>query len=96
MSNPVRYQVWQHVRSKELWAIRLEHDVLTGAFGPLLEHPRRVEDLVDITYEDHPDDLEWIVRATDYFVLVDPSPFRLGVPSLAPPIRALLSRPEGN
>ena len=86
MPSPVEHQVWQHVRSNELWAIRLEHDVLTGAFGPLMERPRRAEDLVDLMYEDHPDDLEWIVRASDYFVLVHPSPLRLSIPRLAPPI----------
>lgn len=74
MSSPVQYQVWQHVRSKELWAVRVEHDVLTGVFGPLVERPRRAEDLADLMYEEHPDDLEWIVRASDYFLAVDLSP----------------------
>ena len=86
MSSPVQYQVWQHVRSKELWAIRLEHDVLTGAFGPLVERPRLAGDLVDFMYEDHPDDLEWIVRASDFFVLVDLPPMPRAMSRLVRPI----------
>jgi hypothetical protein len=70
MTPPVQYQVWRHTRSRELWAVRLEYDELTGACGPLPDCPRRTEELADLLYEDHPDDLEWIVRACEHFVSV--------------------------
>jgi len=49
-----RYQLWQHAKSRELWAVRLEFDTLTGVFGPL-EAPARSVDLSGLLYEEHPD-----------------------------------------
>lgn len=63
------YQLWQHRKTAELWAIRLEADTLTGAFGPVRESASAV-DLSELLYEEHPDDLEWIFRASDDFVVV--------------------------
>jgi hypothetical protein len=64
-----RYQLWQHAKSRELWAVRLEFDTLTGVFGPL-EAPARSVDLSGLLYEDHPDDFEWLFRAADDFTVV--------------------------
>jgi hypothetical protein len=64
-----RYQLWQHAKSRELWAVRLEFDTLTGIFGPL-EAPARSVDLSGLLYEDHPDDFEWVFRAADDFTVV--------------------------
>jgi hypothetical protein len=62
------YQVWQHTVTAERWLVRIERDALTGVYGPLspgqgAPSPETVE------FEDHPDDLEWLVRSTDRFRL---------------------------
>jgi hypothetical protein len=64
-----RYQLWQHAKSRELWAVRLEFDTLTGVFGPL-EASARSADLSGLLYEDHPDDFEWLFRASEDFTVV--------------------------
>jgi hypothetical protein len=67
--NPTTYRVVRHGGSGEIWVLRVEADTLTGAFGPLptRELPSQPADLA---YEDHPDDLEWIVRAWEHFELL--------------------------
>ena len=64
-----RYQLWQHAKSRELWAVRLEFDTLTGVFGPL-EASARSADLSGLLYEEHPDDFEWFFRAAADFTVV--------------------------
>jgi hypothetical protein len=61
-----QYQVWQHVVTTERWLVRIERETLTGVFGPL-PAGQRSPDPDTIEFEDHPDDLEWIVRASDNF-----------------------------
>ena len=69
--NPTTYRVVRHDGSGEIWVLRVEADVLTGASGPFRtrEIPR---DLAGLVYDEHPDDLEWIVRAWEHFELVGP------------------------
>ncbi len=69
--NPTSYRVVRHDGNGEIWILRVEADVLTGASGPFRkgEIPRAVAEL---DYDDHPDDLEWIVRAWEHFELVVP------------------------
>ncbi|HEX9822181.1 MAG TPA: hypothetical protein VGD07_21480 [Methylomirabilota bacterium] len=64
--NPTTYRVVRHDRSGELWVLRVEADTLTGAFGPLPDRqiPRA---LADLAYEEHPDDLTWILQAWEHF-----------------------------
>ena len=64
------HQVWQHAKTNEIWAVRLDHDVLTGVFGPIAVVPSD-EVLPDLPYEDHPDDLEWVIRSVENFRIVD-------------------------
>lgn len=66
MTNPTTYQVWQHSVTAERWMVRIEFDTLTGVFGPL-PPGERAPDPDTVFFEDHPDDLEWIVRASDNF-----------------------------
>jgi hypothetical protein len=48
--------------------VRIEFETLTGVYGPLPAGERTPDpDLV--YFEDHPDDLEWIVRASENFRL---------------------------
>jgi hypothetical protein len=54
----------------EIWAVRLEHDVLTGVFGPIACTPSAAV-LPELPYEDHPDDLEWVIRSVEDFRVVD-------------------------
>ena len=69
--NPTTYRVVRHDGSGEIWILRVEADVLTGACGPLPD--RRIpRDIAKLDYDDHPDDLEWIVRAWEHFELVVP------------------------
>lgn len=67
--NPTSYRVVRHDRTGEVWVLRVEADVLTGASGPLPDRqiPAHVAELA---YEDHPDDLEWILRAWDHLELL--------------------------
>lgn len=64
------HQVWQHAETNEIWAVRLDHDVLTGVFGPIACTPS-AEVLPELPYEEHPDDLEWVVRSAENFRIVD-------------------------
>jgi hypothetical protein len=63
---PTTYRVVRHDRSGEVWIFRVEADVLTGACGPMREReiPR---ELSGLSYDDHPDDLEWIIRSWEHF-----------------------------
>jgi hypothetical protein len=61
------YQVWQHILTMERWLVRIELETLTGAFGPL--PPGAAPDPDTVYFEEHPDDLEWIVRASENFRL---------------------------
>ncbi len=72
MSDVTRYEVWQHARSQELWAVRIEYDTLTGLYGPIAREDLGRIRLADLMYEEHPDDLEWVVRASDHFTIVTP------------------------
>lgn len=69
MPDVTRYELWQHVRSLDLWAVRIECETLTGVFGPV-PADQRGEPLGELLYDDHPDDLEWIFRASDNFTVV--------------------------
>jgi hypothetical protein len=64
--NETRYHVVRHAGSGEIWVLRLAGDVLTGASGPLQDRAMAARP-ADLTYEDHPDDLEWIIRAWEHF-----------------------------
>jgi hypothetical protein len=68
MSNPTTYQVWQHSVTAERWLVRIEFETLTGVYGPL-PAGERAPDPDMVYFEDHPDDLEWIVRASENFRL---------------------------
>lgn len=61
------YRLVRHSGSLELWALRLEADMLTGACGPITDASVGLPQLL---YEDHPDDLYWIVRAWECFEVV--------------------------
>ena len=65
------HQVWQHATTNEIWAVRLEHDMLTGVFGPIACVPS-ADILPDLPYEEHPDDMEWVIRSVENFRLVEP------------------------
>ena len=65
------HQVWQHSKTNEIWAVRLEQDTLTGVFGPIACVPS-AEILPDLPYEEHPDDMEWVIRSVENFKLVEP------------------------
>lgn len=72
MSTPDRitvHQVWQHTVSAERWLVRIEREALTGIFGPLAPG-QAAPDPDTVQFEDHPDDLEWVVRAIEHFRLV--------------------------
>jgi hypothetical protein len=64
-----RYQLWQHSKTHELWAVRLESDELTGVFGPVAWAAQH-GDLSMLLYEEHPDDFEWLFRAAEDFTVV--------------------------
>lgn len=65
MPDIITYALVQHTRSQEIWALRTEGDVLTGVCGPFSGTPP--SDLTELAYEDHPDDLEWVIRAVEHF-----------------------------
>lgn len=67
--NPTTYRVVRHARSGEVWVLRVEADILTGACGPM-QHREIPSQLADLAYEDHPDDLDWILRAWEHFELL--------------------------
>lgn len=73
--NPTTYRIVRHDRSGEIWVLRLEADTLTGASGPLQDREVPVP-LADLSYEDHPDDLEWIYRAWEHFEVLSGEPPR--------------------
>lgn len=61
------YEVWQHITTGERWVVRVEYATLTGLYGPLPAGGRPPADLEILDFEDHPDDLEWIVRSAENF-----------------------------
>jgi hypothetical protein len=63
------HQVWQHAATNEIWAVRLEREMLTGVFGPIACTPS-AEVLPELPYEAHPDDLEYVVRSAEDFRVV--------------------------
>ena len=69
MSVATVHQVWQHAETNEIWAVRLDRDVLTGVFGPIACTPSAAV-LPELPYE-RPDDLEWVSRSADDFRLLD-------------------------
>jgi hypothetical protein len=60
------YELWHHPVTRERWVVRIEHDTLTGVFGPVQE-ARAPASPNDLPFEDHPDDLEWFVRCSESF-----------------------------
>ena len=64
------HQVWQHAATNEIWAVRLDRDVLTGVFGPIACTPS-AEVLPALPYEDQSDDLDWVSRSADDFRQLD-------------------------
>ena len=56
------HQVWQHAATNEIWAVRLKSQTPTGVFGPIGCTPS-VDVLPELPYEDHSDDLDWVVRS---------------------------------
>jgi hypothetical protein len=69
MPSVTQYQLWQHTSNRELWVIRVEQQTLTGLHGPVTSTIPDTH-LADLLYEDHPDDLEWIIRASEDFNVV--------------------------
>ena len=69
MHDVTAYQVWKHRETPEWWVVRIEYQTLTGAAGP---YPAgaALGELADLLYEDHPDDLEWFIRAQEQFEVV--------------------------
>jgi hypothetical protein len=63
------YEVWQHTLTRERWMVRVEFDTITGLFGPLPSGTLPAEAAL-LDFEEHPDDLEWIVRAADRFTIL--------------------------
>ncbi len=60
------YRLLLHRVSGELWAVRIEHDELTGVFGPMRETLAR-ETLPDLPYDDDSDTAEWLIRYLEEF-----------------------------
>ena len=67
MPGVTQYQLWQHTVSRELWAVRVELETLTGIYGPIQSATVPDASFQDLLYEEHPDDLEWVLRASDDF-----------------------------
>ncbi|HET8908806.1 MAG TPA: hypothetical protein VFN11_17760 [Ktedonobacterales bacterium] len=53
------YQFWQFVTSGDIFAVRLEHDDVSGICGPLHRTEVRRENLPDFDYDDQRDDVAW-------------------------------------
>jgi hypothetical protein len=53
------YQFWQHMKSREIYAVRLEQGALTGICGPLHPNEVRPENLPAFDYNDQRDDVAW-------------------------------------
>lgn len=68
------YEVWQNAVTRERWMVRVEYQTITGLHGPLPVGPLpRDPSLLD--FEEHPDDIEWIIRASEHFtILARPGP----------------------
>jgi hypothetical protein len=60
------YRLLQHRRSGELWAVRVEGQVLTGVSGPLSARVAPSQ-LPDLPYDDDHDTAEWGIRYLDEF-----------------------------
>lgn len=60
------YEVWQHAVTGQCWVVRFEPDGISGVCGPLALEDAAV-DPNQLVFEEHPDDLEWIVRYSDHF-----------------------------
>jgi len=61
------YQYWQHRRSGEVWAVRLEGGRVTGACGPLPRREATPANLAYMHYDDDPDTTAWVRRQSDDF-----------------------------
>ncbi len=68
MPEPTIYEVWQNDVTRERWLVRIEYDTVTGVCGPLPPGP--VGDPSLREFEEHPDDIEWIVRAAEKFTIL--------------------------
>jgi hypothetical protein len=64
------YQTWQHTVTREYWIVRVEYNAITGVFGPL-DRRGPVAEPGNLLFEDHPDDLEWFIRYSDSFEVVN-------------------------
>ncbi len=67
---PTIHQVWRHSKTNEIWAVRIEQNMLTGVFGPIAVTPS-ADVLPELPYEEHPDDMEWILRSVEDFSVID-------------------------
>jgi len=66
------YQYWAHKRSGEVYAVRLEHGRVTGVCGPLHRSEAVTTNLLNMHYDDHPEDVAWLRKADNDFVLYEP------------------------
>jgi hypothetical protein len=64
------YQLWRHQRSNEVWAVRLEYDMVSGVAGPLSADAATVAELPSHDYDDDPDQAEWLLRYQEEFQLI--------------------------
>jgi hypothetical protein len=63
------YEVWQHSVTRQRWLVRVEYAAITGLFGPLPAGPLAGDPAL-YDFEEHPDDLEWIIRAAEKFTIL--------------------------
>jgi len=61
------YQLWRHQQSNEVWAVRLEYNMVTGVCGPLPPEMATVAALPTHDYDDDPDQAEWLLRYQEEF-----------------------------
>lgn len=64
------YQLWRHQRSNEVWAVRLEYDMVSGVAGPLNAEAATLAALPGHDYDDDPDQAEWLLRYQEEFQLI--------------------------
>jgi hypothetical protein len=64
------YQLWRHQHSNEVWAVRLEHNMVTGVCGPLPPDLSTTDALPFHDYDDDPDQAEWLLRYQEEFSLI--------------------------
>ncbi len=72
MPRVTEHQLWQHEVTGEQWAVRIESGMLTGIYGPL-SPAQAAGDLADVLYDEHPDDLEWVFRNSERFMVIGPA-----------------------